>query len=119
MREIKFRMWDGHSMDYDPRFSCDCADDLYGLGVGVNYGFETEQNIYENIFMQYTGLKDKKGKEIYEGDILEGGNGGEVFWDNELAGFYIKNFHAEALPFYAVGELEVIGNIYENNKNKN
>lgn len=71
---------------------------------------------------QCTGLKDKNGKLIYEGDICRHSKSGEVFnvvWHNPLASFcWQKHEHSR---IYSYGELfrafdyyEVIGNIYEN-----
>ena len=66
MREIKFRLFKDGEM----------------LGADVlafeEYGLLQDQLAGEPSLMQYTGLKDKNGKEIYEGDIVTGGVGGSV-----------------------------------------
>lgn len=67
MREIKFRAWDKsrYRMVYDVQDIYE--DDISGHFYGC-FGCMLQSNYLE--IMQYTGLKDKNGKEIYEGDIL-------------------------------------------------
>jgi len=69
MREIRFRAWDGKEMDSNPFLDCGCQPDAFTCGVDINNGISNTQTDGK-IYLQYTGLKDKCGKEIWEGDIL-------------------------------------------------
>lgn len=119
-REIKFRAWDKdenrmiHSgtEQNDYPFSWH----IYNTGIGIVEYDGTDWNPLKNIkLMQYTGLKDKNGTEIYEGDIVKDCDTGrvkEVLY--HLQGFVLKDNRGFFQWTYHANEHEVIGNIYEN-----
>jgi uncharacterized phage protein (TIGR01671 family) len=99
-REIKFRVWDSENMVYDWTDLETCMP-----------------------LMQYTGLKDKNGKEIYEGDIVTVRIGGRLanqdgVWNEEedIKGTLVvemKGLWWSIAPHWDE-ELAVIGNVFEN-----
>ena len=103
MKEIKFRAWDEGCM-------------LGPMGLQLSDSAEWIYNLTNDaILMQYTGMKDKNGVEIYEGDIIEGshdfGPGGFVRRKDQVS------FHPELgylWDYWVLPTLEVIGNVHEN-----
>lgn len=135
MREIKFRAWDKEEQVM-------CGVRVINLAVGASLSGNTKTGVsiqdggrvvsipiedyghfvnFENMeLMQYTGLKDKNGKEMYEGDILEVRNFlGKVIDTCKVEykhfGFSMTSFQdPEASLYYSTNLVKIIGNIYEN-----
>ena len=125
MREIKFRAWDGRKMYYLDLYQTPSYDEPVDI-VFRDREYEEQGWIDSHLtevtsfLMQYTGLKDKNGKEIYEGDILDfvhlyGVRPAPIFWRN--GGFWVAVNDPGYEDRWIVPdpeECEVIGNIYEN-----
>lgn len=116
MREIKFRAWDTQAEEM--LYGVEHTYDGYKVPMPSFGSLLDCPDFY--IVMQYTGLKDKTGKEIYEGDIVHFKTLrskeyiGEVKSHEDAASFFVvvKEHYMECLD--AVYDLEVLGNIYEN-----
>lgn len=141
MREIKFRAWDKKSkkmrvvssivFDSYSEFSKNIKVKLVNLWGKIfpayddgecNTDILVKREGSTFVLMQYTGLKDKNGVEIYEGDILiielDWGYGlskiyTEVYFDKGMFKAKAINSH-EDTPLIEMPYFEIIGNIYEN-----
>jgi len=122
-REIKFRAWDKPNKRmcyFNNGFIQNNEYDIWHLDAVNDCDNICDVPCEDNIeLMQFTGLKDKNGKEIYEGDIIKDDENyqGVVEWNEDYVGWNYYDKHVEEhLDFQCVGEnhLEVIGNIYEN-----
>ena len=109
MREIKFRAWNKENKKM-----------LYEIPLAtVNFYSSLEEFFKHTELMQYTGLKDKNGKEIYESDLLkcEDGKIREVIWYKLGAGWRVgtddKDTYFNGIGIYA-DKLEIVGNKFEN-----
>jgi uncharacterized phage protein (TIGR01671 family) len=134
-REIKFRLWNAWLKRFERDFEIRRDFKKFTFWVDDN---ENDEVVELDEINQYTGLKDKKGKEIYEGDIIKWFADGinkfaEVIWKD--CGWCAKRFDKELNRFekyYNFNQFipvevdvegkedmfdgEVVGNIYENPK---
>ena len=131
MREIKFRAWDSVQGIMLPVERINFREGTVSLNEGDNSVTDTSEMFQ---LMQYTGLKDRDDKEIYEGDLLElecdcdpGDYAvckhepwvGKVVWHQETASFELKGsgefgfveFKDDYQDLY-----RVIGNIHDNHE---
>lgn len=126
MRDIKFRAWDKKEKRMFVVYGLTWH---FGIFLIEEDGISRRHGSGETELMQYTGLKDKNGKEIYEGDIVHEYCSNpnvdwtyEVFYDSDEGKFWLRNteevygqWNAHDDPAYPRWDAyEVIGNIYEN-----
>lgn len=128
-RPIKFRAWDGNNMimpkegSYYQHYVSLCGSITQRSSEGMDcFGGNDRWRVVDRLqLMQFTGLHDKNGVEIYEGDVIKDHNGvATVDYSDRFAAFranytdpYCKWFYDYNLK----GEresIEVIGNIYQN-----
>jgi uncharacterized phage protein (TIGR01671 family) len=114
MREIKFRVWDNQ------------GDFYWGEGEGMDFkkiAFNFYDSLFEEcrlVFQQYTGLLDKNGVEIYEGDIIKATSDqytnenfiGKVIFDEGYFCTWVNKNDIRGI--WTGDDIEVIGNIFEN-----
>ena len=114
MREIKFRVWNGYLTKEFKAYDR-CYVKMEGAYLEINpYRYDNDYAVE-----QYTGLKDKNCKEIYEGDIVvntyyDDGEMYKVLWVDDSVAFGMESLDDMELYKLPLESLEVIGNIHEN-----
>lgn len=127
-REIKFRAFWNNEMQYDVHLGTFDGSNIFEILKDKRYPEDYVK------LMQYTGLKDKNGKEIYEGDIVkrmkvcydwDKEDGEERYEVEQISfieyrgnGFWVnsEDFGYEGEDLWDWDKMEIIGNIYENHE---
>ena len=121
-REIKFRIWNSlnDTMTYPDRYCFDWS----WFGVSTEHYLDDSAGVYpidESVYklMQFTGLQDKNGKDIYEGDIIRDNEYILIIvWDNTYCSFCLdrkgwmyRHWFGESCD---PKDCEIIGNVHQN-----
>ena len=139
MRTIRFRGQNKHGVWHYGYLWGAMMDESFYIKEEIEDTHGADFEVKKETIGQFTGLLDKNGKEIYEGDIVIADDNGECFpeelnektdeyepsgkyiikWEEEGAGFSLNPVDGSELqlewsPFYGYATFEVIGNIYEN-----
>ena len=124
METVKFRVWNGREMVYDimaGKFGIFYVNPEKGDGLNTKDTACLSENTTKysegTPLMQYSGIDDKNGKEIYEGDIFKLGAEKEVFEVRFEHGCFMAFYNGK--QYGLIGELQIcfidiIGNIYQN-----
>lgn len=120
-RELKFRVWDNFetkylTLDEYQQMGCIHVENDGTLSFSGDYRFTLSMMIQMDKYKveQYTGLKDKYGKEIYEGDILRDyGNDIEDWVVSYEYGKFVGTFDNVCEDLYEIHDLEIVGNVNE------
>lgn len=116
MKELKFRAWSNEYDQYCSGLQCDIDFGWEGI-LESEFEYQTDP---DPVIEQYTGLKDKNGKEIYEGDIVTLDGEWEVIKDTDCSVITFENgcfrvgdgYENEAGSY--LSDWRVIGNVHEN-----
>ncbi|HEP1261228.1 TPA: hypothetical protein VJ706_000444 [Streptococcus pyogenes] len=111
---------DGFKSSERKIYRCSLADDEFRSGRLETFHF-VEDNLDDYILMQSTGLFDKNGVEIFEGDVVEYDDGEYLFAGKVVKtvfGTYVKSYSFFSFEDFSdentmTADVEIIGNIYE------
>lgn len=109
MRDIKFRAW--HKQAKEMLFVGDKNGTTHPLDCCA-YAVSPNQGKYIEL-MQYTGLKDKNGKEIFEGDVVKVWNGNKTTIKHDGFQFCVGK-SMRKMEYFEASYMTVLWNVYEN-----